>query len=122
LRRRESMRRRTLLRNSLATGGGIAALALVGCGDDDDDDDVQEPTSTGDSTATTTAPEETPTAGVTTPTGTLRVAHASLGQDSFNAHFDRATANTVTYYPVYSTLTNYDVDRNDVGEVAESWE
>jgi peptide/nickel transport system substrate-binding protein len=117
------MKRRTFLRSSLIAGGGLAAIPLVGCGDDDDDDGDATSTATSEGTGTSTGTATaTSTPTQSGPSGTLRVAHASLGNDSLDAHFNRATANTVSFYPIYSTLTYWDEDRNDVPQVAESWE
>lgn len=118
---RDSVKRRRLLRTGLLAGSAAAAYTIVGCGSDKGGSSTAgggSPAGSGGASAPAAAGSQAPAR----PTGTLKVAHASLGNDSFDGHFARATANTVTFYPIYASLTGQDIDRKSVPQVAASWQ
>lgn len=114
------VKRRGLLRAGLLAGSAAAAYPLLACGGKSGGSTSSNaaPTASGAGGSPAAASTQAPTR----PTGTLKVAHASLGNDSFDGHFARAIANTVTFYPIYAQLTGQDIDRKAVPQVALAWE
>lgn len=109
--------RRRVLQGAGAVTGALLLTGITACGNDDDSNG-SEPTSSPGSDPTTGSGS-----GNGAPSGTLRVAHANLGEELLDGHLPNTGANTPVFFPMYESLTQYDPETGNLApRLATKWE